>query len=537
MAGSGDNGFKEAQGHAVAGEQSKAAAGSNADKAETSSHELPGWSDLRPAGNQLHRGLLRRHMSMLAIGGAIGTGLFIASGSALSSGGPAGALLSYVVMGVAVYFVMTALGELAAYMPVEGSFATYMTRFVDSAAGFSLGWNFWFSYNLMVSSEILSVGLIVEFWLPHVHGAIWSIVCLVLLFAINSWSVRSYGEIEYWMSLIKVIGVLAFIIVGFITDAGKLGGHKYGFENWKTDAFANGAKGTFNALIFAIFSFLGTEMLGLSAAEAKNPRKDIPRAVYTVFFRILIFYVLSILVIGMIIPWHDENLLNTHGVKDVAISPFTLIFKKAGLGAAVHVVNAVILVTVISAGNSGIYASTRMLHAMAASGKAPAIFQKCTKRGVPIWSLLFVLLFAMVLFAISFIGNKVVYSYILNISTLMGLITWMSIIVSHIRFRLALKAQGMNYRDLPYYSWWYPFGDVYAIVAIMVTVVGQGWAAAQGTFDTPRFVTTYLGIVIFCILYFAWKWFKKTKIISLKDIDLYTGSVEDPNYLSSHHVD
>ncbi|KAI8319927.1 APC family amino acid-polyamine-organocation transporter [Martensiomyces pterosporus] len=476
---------------------------------------------------------------MLAIGGCIGTGLFIASGSALSAGGPGGALVSYIVMGIAVYFVMTALGELASYMPVEGSFSTYMTRFLDPAAGFAIGWNYWFSYNLMVSSELLSVGLIIEFWLPHIHGAVWSIVCLVLLFAINSWSVRSFGEIEYWMSLVKVIGVLAFIIVGFITDSGKLGGHKYAFENWKIEGapFANGAKGTFNALIFAIFSFLGTEMLGMSAAESKNPRKDVPRAIHTVFFRILLFYIGSILVIGMIIPWNDENLLNAHGVKDVAISPFTLIFERAGLGAAVHVVNAIILVTVISAGNSGLYACTRMLHAMASSGKAPAIFRRCTKRGVPIWSLLFVLCIAMILFGISFIGNQIVYSYILNISTLMGLITWMSIIVSHVRFRMAMKAQGVNIKGLPYRDWWYPFGDVYAVVAILITVVGQGWAAAEDHFDAPRFVTTYLGLILFFVLYFAWKWFKKTRIIPLADVDLYSGSVEDPNYLSAHHVD
>ncbi|KAJ1951268.1 hypothetical protein FBU59_000265, partial [Linderina macrospora] len=313
----------------------------------------------------------------------------------------------------------------------------------------------------------------------------------------------------------------------------------YAFENWHIDGapFAHGASGMFSALVFTIFSFLGTEMLGISAAESKNPRKDIPRAITTVFFRILVFYVGSILVIGMIIPYDDPNLLNAHSVKDVAISPFVLMFKRAGLGPAEHVVNAVILTTVVSAGNSGLYACTRMLHAMAMSGAAPKVFAKCTKRGVPIFSLVFVLVIAMALFGISFIGNRVVFSYILNTSTLMGLITWLSILVAHVRFRMAMKRQGYNTSRLPYRDWTYPFGTAYAACAIMVPMAGTGWAQAQGHFNVPGFITTYLGPVIACILYCFWKWYKKTRILDLAEIDLISGSVEDSNYLSSHHVD
>ncbi|KAJ1944846.1 hypothetical protein EC988_005885 [Linderina pennispora] len=239
----------------------------------------------------------------------------------------------------------------------------------------------------------------------------------------------------------------------------------------------------------------------------------------------------------MIIPYDDPNLLNAHSIKDVAISPFVLIFKRAGLGPAEHVVNAVILTTVVSAGNSGLYACTRMLHAMAMAGTAPRLFSRCTRRGVPIYALVFVLVIAIALFGISFIGNQRVFSYILNISTLMGLITWLSILLAHVRFRLALKRQGYSTARLPFRDWTFPFGTTYAACAIMVPMAGTGWAQTQGHFDVPGFITTYLGPVIACIMYCFWKWYKKTRILDLAEIDLISGSVEDSNYLSSHHVD
>lgn len=331
--------------------------------------------------NQLHRVLKARHLTMIALGGAIGTGLFVASGAAIAQAGPGGALMVYLVIGLMVYFIMTSLGELATFMPVSGSFCTYASRYVDPGFGFALGWNFWVSWATVVAVDVVAAQLVMAYWLPDTPGWIWSVAFLALTFGLNAFSARSFGEAEYWFAIIKVVAVLCFIVVGVAMLAGIIhGGGPVGLDNWKVgDApFVGNAATWVGVAMVVAYSFQGTELVGVAAGESENPRRNVPRAINSVFWRILLFYVLAILIIGLLVPYTDPQLLRNE-VEDIAVSPFTLVFEHAGLLSAATVMNAVILTSVLSAGNSGMYAATRMLFNMAAEGQAPAIFKRLTR--------------------------------------------------------------------------------------------------------------------------------------------------------------
>lgn len=335
--------------------------------------------------NQVKRSLKTRHLSMIALGGSIGTGLFVASGSAISTAGPGGALAAYLGIGIMVYFLMTSLGEMATYLPITGSFAEYSKRFVDPALGFAMGWNYWFNWAITLAVDLSTAALVLKFWFPHVPGWIFSLAALVIIFLINALSVKSFGEAEYWMALIKVITVIVFLIVGLLTIIGILGGHAVFLENfaYKKAPFVGGIPTVLSVFVVAGFSFQGTELIGITAGETENPEKSLPKAIKQVFWRILLFYILSIFVIACLIPYTSPNLLGS-SASDITISPFTLVFRRAGLASAASVMNAVILTSVLSAANSGMYASTRMLFALGISGDAPKMFSRVNDRGIPV---------------------------------------------------------------------------------------------------------------------------------------------------------
>ena len=368
--------------------------------------------------NQVKRSLKTRHLSMIALGGSIGTGLFVASGSAISTAGPGGALAAYLGIGIMVYFLMTSLGEMATYLPITGSFAEYSKRFVDPALGFAMGWNYWFNWAITLAVDLSTAALVLKFWFPHVPGWLFSLAALVIIFLINALSVKSFGEAEYWMALIKVITVIVFLIVGLLTIIGILGGHAVFLENfaYKKAPFVGGIPTVLSVFVVAGFSFQGTELIGITAGETENPEKSLPKAIKQVFWRILLFYILSIFVIACLIPYTSPNLLGS-SASDITISPFTLVFRRAGLASAASVMNAVILTSVLSAANSGMYASTRMLFALGISGDAPKMFSRVNDRGIPVFALLGMRLrFFRVVFAIfqrllCSAGPKRLYSY------------------------------------------------------------------------------------------------------------------------------
>ena len=337
------------------------------------------------AAPELKRSLKARHLTMIALGGSIGTGLFLASGGAIATAGPGGALLAYAAVGIMVYFLMTSLGELATYMPESGSFSTYASRFVDPSLGFALGWNFWYNWAITIAAELSAATLIIKYWFPDTNSFIWSFLFLAIIFLLNALSVKGYGESEYWFALIKIAVVIVFLIVGVLMIFGILGGKSPGFSNFTMDGgpFHGGFLTILGVFMAAGFSFQGTELIGVAAGESENPRENVPRAIRQIFWRILIFYILAIFVIAMLIPYTNPNLVRG-GLEDIAISPFTIIFENAGLAFAAAVMNAVILTSVLSAGNSGMYASTRILWVLAKEGKAPKFLGKLNRNGVPI---------------------------------------------------------------------------------------------------------------------------------------------------------
>ncbi|EJA0908115.1 amino acid permease [Listeria monocytogenes] len=473
---------------------------------------------------EIRRDLKTRHLSMIAIGGSIGTGLFLASGNAIHTAGPGGALVAYVAIGIMVYFLMTSLGEMATYMPVSGSFSTYASRFVDPAFGFALGWNYWFNWAITLAVDISTAAIIVQFWLPNTPAWLWSAIFLILIFGLNALSVKAYGESEYWFSIIKVATVIIFLIVGVLTIVGILGGEVIGFSNFTAgDApFKGGFFAILGTFLIAGFSFQGTEMVGIAAGESATPETSVPKAIKQVFWRILLFYIFAIFIIGMIIPYTNPNLLSVEAT-DVAISPFTLVFEKAGLAFAASVMNAVILTSVLSAGNSGLYASTRMLWAMARDKKAPKFLGKVNRRGIPMAALIVTTIVGAMTFITTLTENgTVIYTWLLSASGLTGFIAWVGIAISHYRFRKAFIKQGHDLSELKYKAKFFPFGPILALILCILVIVGQDYAAfLKPEFTNPawwqKIGISYIGLPIFLVFWLSFKFTNKTKVIPLED--------------------
>ncbi|WP_241610114.1 amino acid permease [Rosenbergiella epipactidis] len=478
-------------------------------------------SSSQTGASSLKRSLKARHLTMIAIGGSIGTGLFVASGASISQAGPGGALLSYAVIGLMVYFLMTSLGELAAYMPVSGSFSTYGSQYVDEGFGFALGWNYWYNWAVTIAVDLVAAQLVMGYWFPDVPGWVWSASFLAVIFLLNVISVKGFGEAEYWFSLIKVITVVIFIAVGVLMIVGILHGAEHaGIKNWQLgDApFVGGFPAMIGVAMIVGFSFQGTELIGIAAGESENPEKNIPRAVRQVFWRILLFYVFAILVISLILPYTDPRLLR-NDVGDISVSPFTLVFQNAGLLSAAAVMNAVILTAVLSAGNSGMYASTRMLYTLATEGKAPKIFAVLTKNGVPRNALIVTTVIAGLCFLSSRFGNQTVYLWLLNTSGMTGFIAWLGIAISHYRFRKGYIAQGYDLNDLPYRSGFFPVGPMFAFGLCLIITLGQNYQAfLADKIDWYGVAATYIGIPLFLLIWLGYRIVRGGHIIRYQEM-------------------
>ena len=407
----------------------------------------------------------------------------------------------------------------ATYLPVTGSFATYARRFVDPAFGFAMGWNYWFNWAITLAVDISTVALVMKFWFPHIPSWIFSLGALLIIFTINALSVKSFGEAEYWMALIKVITVLVFLAVGLLTIFGILGGHATYLENfaYKDAPFVGGIPTILSVFVVAGFSFQGTELIGITAGETKDPEKSLPKAIKQVFWRILLFYILSIFVIACIIPYTSPNLLGSEA-SDIAISPFTLVFRRAGLASAASVMNAVILTSVLSAANSGMYASTRMLFSLAVDGDAPKMFSRINSHGIPVFALLGTTLVGLFTFLASIFGNQV-YSFLVSASGLTGFIAWIGIAVSHYRFRRAFKAQGHELSELKYKAKWFPVGPILALILCILVIIGQDIQSFKD-FNWQAIGVSYMSVPLFLILYIYYKVKYKTKLIPLEQVDL-----------------
>jgi lysine-specific permease len=481
----------------------------------------------RPEHQQeLRREITARQLSMIAVGGAIGTGLFLASGSAIAQAGPAGALLGYAIMGLAVYCMMQSLGEMATQLPIQGSFEAYADRFVDPSLGFAAGWNYWLSWTITLAAELVAGAMIVKFWFPHANTTLWAMGFFALLLGLNWMTVKAYAEAEYWFAGIKVITVIIFLSVSALLIFGGLGGEPVGFQNWtlqdpatgRVAPFVGGFGGVLSVFMVAGFSFQGTEGVGLAAAETKDPARNVPKAIRSVFWRILLFYIGAIFVIGLLVGFNNPNLLNGNE-SHVAYSPFTLVFGKVphiGYYAA-SIMNAVILTAVLSCGNSAFYVATRMLHAMASAEKAPKQFAAVNERGVPVMALLATGVVGALAFFSSYVGDQKIYQMLYNASSLTGFLIWLGIAICHLRFRRAWVAQGNKVDDLLFKAKFYPYGTWLSLLLFVAVLFGANAGVFSASpFSWFDFISSYLMIPVFILLYGIHKWIKKTRVVPLQ---------------------
>ena len=372
---------------------------------------IKGSATLVGGNQQLQRGLEQRHITLMSLGAAIGVGLFLGSATAIQLAGPA-ILISYIIGGLAIFIIMRALGEMAVHNPVSGSFSRYAKDYLGSLAGYITGWNYWFLWVVTCMAEITAVGVYMKMWFPDTPSWIWALAALVIMTLVNLIAVKAYGEFEFWFALIKIVAILAMIFVGLgviIFGIGN-GGVAVGISNlWTNGGFApNGITGIFMSLQMVMFAYLGVEMIGVTAGEAKNPKKVIPNAINTVFWRILLFYVGALFVIMSIYPWNE---VGDNG------SPFVLMFEQIGIGPAAGIINFVVLTAALSSCNSGIFSTGRMLFNLAEQKQAPASFKRISGTGVPSKAIIFsaaLLLFGVLL---NYLVPEKVFIWVTSIST------------------------------------------------------------------------------------------------------------------------
>ncbi|GES58626.1 amino acid permease [Aspergillus terreus] len=475
-----------------------------------------------PLAAPLKRRLQSRHLQMIAIGGIIGPGLLVGSGNALNKGGPAGILISFSLVGCIVYFVMQSLGEMATAIPVSGSFTEYAQRFVDDSLAFGLGWAYWYLWVTVLANEYNAISLVIGYWTDAVPQWGWILIFWFLFLTLSNLGVLAYGEMEFWLSLIKVLGLIAFFILAICISTGGVGPQTIGFKYWHDPgAFADSINGVARTFVIAGTLYAGTEMVGITAGESANPQKAVPTAIRQVFWRILIFYVGTMFFIGILLPYNDSRLLGSSS--DAASSPLTIALTDAGILPAAHLINALIVISVISAGNGSLYVASRTLLFMARNGKAPRFIGRTNAAGVPWVALIVSNLFTCIVFLTLSSSAGRIYSALITLSGVATFIVWAAICLAHIRFRQALVVQGDDPTRLPYRATLYPWGTYFALGANIFLIFFQGYTAFLNPFSVDDFVINYILLPVFVMFVLGYKIWHKTKIVKLHEMDIWTG--------------
>ncbi|KAK3336200.1 putative arginine transporter [Cercophora scortea] len=502
----------------------------------SSDNEKKGDGNLIIPMPKLQRKLKSRHLQMIAIGGTIGTGLFIGSGSALATSGPAGSLIAYAFIGSIVYSVMVSLGEMATYIPISGAFTSYASRFVDPSAGFAMGWIYWFSWAITFALELTITGLLVQYWDRSLNIGIFIGVFWVFITVCNLLPVSFYGEFEFWFSMIKVVTVIGFLIFGICINAGAGEEGYIGFKYWNDpgafalhpdfpDLAAPVAKwvGFWSVMIQAGFSYQGTELVGIAAGETENPRKNVPAAIRKTFWRILFFFVFTVFFIGILIPYTDERLLSS--ASDATASPFVIAAQRAGVQHLPGILNGVLLFVVLSAANSNVYAGSRILVGLANDGSAPRFLAHTSFSGVPVYAVGLTSALGLLAFLNLSESAATVFSWFLNITAVAGFITWANISISHIKFMRALKSRGISRESLPYMAFWQPYFSYYGLFWSVLITLTQGFTSFM-PWDTSSFFVAYISLILWVLLYVGHKIVYRTRFVRAEEADIQTGCVD-----------
>ncbi|KAM3421764.1 putative amino-acid permease P7G5.06 [Cercospora zeina] len=487
----------------------------------------------------LKRDLQGRHMQMIAIGGAIGAGLFIGSGGAFQTGGPAAVLVGFALIGGMIYLMMQALAEMAVLYPVNGAFAMYICRFVDPSWGFACAWQYAISWLTVLPFEISAACNIIHYWpgSEGINNSAWIVPLLVALVAIQCFGVRGYGEVEFVLSIIKILACTGFIILGIIINCGGVPSDPRGYiggRYWNAPyvPFLNGFHGFCSVFVTASFAYTGTELTGLAAAEAQDPKKEIPRASKQVVWRIGIFYILNLLLIGLIVP--ADSPLYAGAGSTSRRSPFVIAIQLAGIKVLPGIMNAVILIAVMSVANSCTFGSTRTIQALAANG----LFAYVDKAGRPLMVVILQLLFGCLAFINLAPSGGDIFGWLLALSGLSILFIYGSVCLAHIRFRAAWKLNGHSLDELPFKAAFGIWGSYIGLLVNVLALVAQFYVALYPVGGTPLtakgFFSAYLAGPFLVGLYIIWKvysWFvypsHRRMWVAIKDIDIYTGMREE----------
>lgn len=481
--------------------------------------------------HKLNRDLKSRHMQMIAIGGAIGAGLFVGSGSALHTGGPAALVICYTIIGIMLLFTCQALAELAVLYPVNGAFYTYVVRFIDPSWGFAMGWDYALSWLTILPFELVAASITITYWRDDLDMGIWVSVFLVVLCVIQIFGVRGYGEVEFVLSMIKIAACTGFIILGIIINCGGVGNQGYlGVKYWRDPgAFNNGFNGFCSVFVVAAFAFGGTELVGLAAAESANPRKAIPLATKQVFWRIFFFYVVNLFIVGLIIPSNDDRLLGASGANTKA-SPFVLAIEDAGIKVLPSIFNAVITLAVISVANSCTFGSTRTMQAMAERGMAPKQLAYIDKHGRPIWCIVIQIAFGLLAFIGEASSQSTIFTWLLSLSGLSYFFVWGTICATHIRFRSAWKQHGLSLDLIPYKPtlgvWGSWVGLILCCLCLIATFYSSLYPSPNATPNAEYFFQQFLAAPVVLALYLFWK--LKTRdwrmVVPISEMDMMAGA-------------
>lgn len=418
---------------------------------------------------ELKRGLKNRHIQLIALGGAIGTGLFLGSAGVMKSAGPS-MILGYAICGFIAFMIMRQLGEMIVEEPVAGSFSHFAHTYWGGFAGFLSGWNCWVLYILVGMSELSAVGKYVHYWWPEIPTWVTAAAFFVLINAINLMNVKFFGEAEFWFAIIKVVAIVSMIGLGaYLLTSGSGGPDATVANLWSHGGFfPNGVSGLVMALAFIMFSFGGLEMLGFTAAEADKPKTVIPKAINQVIWRILIFYVGALVVLLSLTPW--DNLVASIDASggSYGSSPFVQVFSLLGSDVAAHLLNFVVLTAALSVYNSGTYCNARMLLGMAEQGDAPASLAKVDKRGVPVRSILVSAAVTFVAVLLNYLMPQNALELLMSLVVATLVINWAMISYSHLKFRQHLDRTGQK----PLFkALWYPYGN-YVVLAFVVLILG-----------------------------------------------------------------
>ncbi|KAK7417262.1 hypothetical protein QQX98_004696 [Neonectria punicea] len=500
------------------------------------------------------RRLRNYQVTMIGFCSGIGTGLFVGTGSAYATAGPAGLLLAYAVVGAVLWCVMQSICELATVVsahylnncyyyfdhgtdcnqiPTAGSFPHWATRFIDPAVGFSLAISYGYCYTIAIASECSAAAVLVGYW-SDISPAVVISIALALILAINLCNVRFYGETEVVAGAIKVLCFVGLVIVAIVITAGGGPNHDaIGFRYWNDPgAWVNyngitGPTGHFlgflSAFVNASFSFVGVETVVISAAESVDPHRAIPRAASRVTYRIGFFYILGAFLIGLIVDPRNAGLVSGSG--NANSSPWVIAIKQSGIHVLPSIVNACILISAWSAGNSYCWVGSRMIVAMTTDRQLPQVFGRTTKNGVPWVAVIVAWLFGPLAYlSLGSGGASQAFTWLLNLSTVAGLIAWATLCLCYIRFHRALKVQGVNRDSLPWKSPWQPYTAWFGFIGSTVITLVAGFPVfLKGNWSTPDFIASYVGIPIFILPIIAWKLAYGTKFARASTIDLWSG--------------